>query len=239
MGPQAMAGKKKGEPSILPKNREVLQAGRPALLRQVLAGLPASGCLPEHRFAGGGAAKDAAARAEVRQAGAATEGHMLLFGFGDGRQVEAALRSVPHDAQVTVVALDPANLLKALAARDLSGFLADRRLTILAGGLREIASSMPAPEERMAVLADPAALDCAAPSLAPLAKMGRELAAVQATKQTQYDGVLENIERNLDRIVQAVPAGALTPLLQGRPGMVIAPGLFVPWPPPGSFPTWR
>lgn len=64
-------------------------------------------------------------------------GTLLVYGFGLGYHCEAALRLHP-DLKLIVVDLVPALFQQALRMRDFESLFADERVTVLAGGYREL-----------------------------------------------------------------------------------------------------
>ena len=149
----------------------------------------------------------------------------VVFGFGDGSLIEGALRAAPADAQVFVCLLDPQRAARGLAHRDLRRALADPRLVLLAGSLREIASGMPRPtSDDIEVLVTPGLRQAASPELEPLVSMAEELAGKRRSDRRQRPEVLDNVERNLDTILTAPGWASLAGDLEGRSVLVIAPG---------------
>jgi len=149
----------------------------------------------------------------------------VIFGFGDGSLLESALQAAPPDARVFVCLLDPQRAARNLARRDLRSALADPRLVLLAGTLRDIAAGMPRPAaDDIEVLITPGLRKSASPELEPLVSMAEELAEKRRSDRQQRSEVLDNVERNLDTILKAPGWASLAGALEGRSVLVIAPG---------------
>ncbi len=150
---------------------------------------------------------------------------VVVFGFGDGGLLGEVLRRVSPAARVTVAVLDPGAFVEALRRRDLRAVLADPRLVLAVGGVREIARCLPRrPGESLRVVVAPTVPGEVPEALAPLAGMARELAAAQSSLLGQRPVVLANVAANLEVIAGAEPVAVLLPVFAGRPTLLVAPG---------------
>ncbi len=120
------------------------------------------------------AAADPAGEAEafVRGLRLAPADAAVVLGFGAGYVVEAVLAAAPTGCRVVAAVLDPAAFLVTLAHRELPQVIADPRLELALGDLREIRAALPARGTIVRVLL-PSVAHAFAPGLAPLAEAGR------------------------------------------------------------------
>ncbi|MBP7146667.1 MAG: DUF115 domain-containing protein [Acidobacteria bacterium] len=221
----------------LARNLAVLERSRPWALRRILDGLPAAPCprvvvtpsgepalrLPSGEYLDDPADPRAAARRTVAALSRRRDSAVLLFGFGSGYLAEEALAATPANRAVVVAVIDPGAFLAALGGRDLSSLLGEPRLLLALGDLREILAALPRAADAE-VLVEPSLLRAAAGALAPLADMARELGAQSRSARNQRAFILDNIERNLPRIVRVPGIGALSRTLSGGAAIITAPG---------------
>jgi len=164
------------------------------------------------------------ARQVVSRADISEAAQIMVFGFGAGHVLRETLRCAGSDARITAVILDPGAFLVTLGGIDCNDLLADPRLDLALGSLREIVAMLPAADESLRVVVHPPLLAATAPSLAPLAQMARELATTQSSRLDHFATILENIERNLSVIMRCECASALRREIAGKSVLLVAPG---------------
>ncbi len=171
--------------AMLPVNRNALQTARPWAWRRILDGLPPSpqpdavgrpngpftlrltiAGVAVHLHSRLDPAGEAAAllpRAALAQARC-----VVVLGFGAGHLVEQALAAAPTGCTVTALVVDPGSFLCTLAHRELPTLLADPRLILAVGDLRELEAALPGPSTPALWLVHAPVLKAASPELAPL-----------------------------------------------------------------------
>ncbi|MFN7965862.1 MAG: 6-hydroxymethylpterin diphosphokinase MptE-like protein [Acidobacteriota bacterium] len=227
--------------AILPSNRIALATLRPWAWRRISDGLPAAPRPEPVRTRSGVASLcvDTAegsldlhnrfdpvseAAALARHAGANGARDVVVFGFGAGYVLEAALAAAAPSARVVCAVIDPGAFVAALSCRDLSAALSDPRLLLSVGDLREIAANLPEAVDELSVIVHAPVLEAAAPALQPLADMARELEAAAISARQQRPLVLDNLARNLPAVLSAPHAGVLRQVCSGRAVLLVAPG---------------
>ncbi len=170
------------EGGVRPSNRDALMVARPWAWRRLHERLPGAPrpepvLRPGHPFtlqlADGTllhAATEPAAEAEALVAGLRLEpaDAAVVLGFGAGYVVEAVLAAAPTGCRVVAAVLDPGAFLVTLAHRDLPHVIADPRVELALGDLREIRAALPTRGTIVRVLL-PSVAHGFAPGLAPLA----------------------------------------------------------------------
>jgi hypothetical protein len=174
--------------NILAANRAALLTARPWAWRRILDGLPVAP-QPEAVIRPGqpfglrlavsagefhlhsprdpdGEAARLVARSPIRNAEA-----VVVLGFGGGFLVERALAAAPTGCTVIAAVVDPGSFLVTLAHRELPALIADPRLALALGDLREISAALPKPPPLW--LIHPPVLAAASPALAPLIEQAR------------------------------------------------------------------
>jgi hypothetical protein len=96
-----------------------------------------------------------------------------VLGFGGGFLVERALAAAPTGCTVTAAVVDPGAFLVTLAHRELPELIADPRLVLALGDLREIGAALPKPPPAPLWLIHSPVLSAASPELAPLIERAR------------------------------------------------------------------
>ena len=174
------------------------------------------------------------ARRQLEELGTEDSRFVVVLGVGACYVLEEALRRVPADAQVTAIEQDAALFRKALELRDISGVLADKRLTLLVGETplsvsRELdRSSWGLSFRRPCLLEHPVYAQLNLEYLRDIRKRILELFEVEksgvATRAAGQKEFTRNILRNLPRLAAAPGVSELFCMFRGKPAVLVSAG---------------
>lgn len=159
---------------------------------------------------------------------------VVMVGLGAGYALEAALKRLPDDAQLTAVEPEADVFRKALEMRDLSRALADRRLTVVVGETpaevaRRLDRSAWGLSFRHPCLVEHPSYAALAPDylreirkrLLEIFEMEKSGVATRVAGQKEFT---RNILKNLPRLSAAAGIAELFGLFKGRPAIVVSAG---------------